>query len=1419
MQKSSTTFLRYAFALLFAASFFGYSSASAQRTEINDGTEFHFGIPHCKRPAGEGARGLAPIQLWISSKVKTRINVKAESVGMNQPYTVEKDIVKVIPLPNALEMTESEVVRNYGVSVTSEAPISVTVFVSYRVSGEAFKVIPVEALGKQYYTLNMYQDSTNEYKPGQILIVATADNTVVTYTPSVHTNRVTAGGTGTVQLKKGDVFLIESKIQKGYNQAKQTDLTGTFIKSNKPIAVYSGHTKGAFPRYNPTMLGTPANFMRNMLIDAMWPVEFLGKEYVSAPVKYNNRPYSASDPDQRGDLIRFVATVNNTQIYQMRSDGSGLRPIGFKLNKGQYYDIVEQEDAAYYKADHPVLVGQYGKAWRSSNVTLADKGDNGDTPLNPSRNGEGMLMTLTPMEQWGSFAVFRSIEEIDNFTLIVFRSDQADSIKFDGQPLRMAFNGLLKVEGTPYSYARKQISAGDHKFEGTSNRIKFAAYAYGNYDNTKDGFAYGYPTSVNYAIACDDSLAVKAEPICGDFTGKAKALPSNAECASLYNAYMIADQSFNYTFELTTALEPGLKELDFAAKVIDKTKDAKAVVKIIMRSGRDTTITLEYFAQQVIAEPGTIDFGTLAPNGKKCGDLTLKNIGKVDAIINDLRFKNNGSNYTVDKSLLPITIKPGETATVEVCATSVVGMSRQDSVIAVLECYEKGVALVRYSTSTAKIHISDAEFDKVLIGHDAMEEVTISNIGLSRVEVYSVDIPTTIPFKVKDNKLQEDLAKGPIILESPGDTYTFKVIYTPVLDKDGNPEVNSFTAQFNANTEDVKTTSLWSGEGIDVIPVGSDRSLGPNRVIDEYVRTKMNKTEWPGTVSFEAKWKNAVITIKDIKIIDDTRNGFRLDANEIQKIVAAKTQLNPTTNSYQKVDFFFAPLEEGLYTAKVVMIGETSDDYGNFEERNDTVLIDGIGIQPNYTAGDKDWGVVPMGSPTPGNVILNSTGTTEIKIFSINIEGPDAANFKLDPSFNNGQPITEATPLAIKEGEEFSLPLLFTATRVGNFNARIVYTSDKPNPQPVSLLKGRAESQDIATTPYDFPATYISQTNTSGVVECINKNTADAIEVTAVNFNGDADDARFAITGYRLKNAGTTFTTLPITIPGNDALQVLVNFTPDAVRNNYAAQVNYTTSLGEVSSAITGIGKDMTSKVFIARNYSTSVGGNTQVAFELQGAPDAIADGNITSFKATISYNPLLVQARGGKDNIKLQDMLNGWEVVSAENDVKNGILQVVVQTNDPSKALKGEGSLFEFTLDGYLDSEKETEMPCSMTEYNRPWVNIQNSPGLITVDPVCGGDIRMISLSSTQYQLMVPAPNPVSGPVAVIQYSIGLESHTRLTLVDAQGQVISTLVNEHQKPGMYQVGVDVSGLANGKYFYQIQSGPFVQTQHMMISK
>ena len=63
------------------------------------------------------------------------------------------------------------------------------------------------------------------------------------------------------------------------------------------------------------------------------------------------------------------------------------------------------------------------------------------------------------------------------------------------------------------------------------------------------------------------------------------------------------------------------------------------------------------------------------------------------------------------------------------------------------------------------------------------------------------------------------------------------------------------------------------------------------------------------------------------------------------------------------------------------------------------------------------------------------------------------------------------------------------------------------------------------------------------------------------------------------------------------------------------------------------------------------------------------------------------------------------------------------------------------------------------------------------------------------------------------------------LKIYDILGHEIATLVNEHEKPGTYEIEIDLAAthsnvpLPSGIYFYQLKVGSYVQTKKMILLK
>jgi hypothetical protein len=55
------------------------------------------------------------------------------------------------------------------------------------------------------------------------------------------------------------------------------------------------------------------------------------------------------------------------------------------------------------------------------------------------------------------------------------------------------------------------------------------------------------------------------------------------------------------------------------------------------------------------------------------------------------------------------------------------------------------------------------------------------------------------------------------------------------------------------------------------------------------------------------------------------------------------------------------------------------------------------------------------------------------------------------------------------------------------------------------------------------------------------------------------------------------------------------------------------------------------------------------------------------------------------------------------------------------------------------------------------------------------------------------------------------------LSVFNALGQQVGTLVNDTQEAGYHEVRFDGRSLATGVYFYRLQTGDFIQTRKMLL--
>jgi len=94
--------------------------------------------------------------------------------------------------------------------------------------------------------------------------------------------------------------------------------------------------------------------------------------------------------------------------------------------------------------------------------------------------------------------------------------------------------------------------------------------------------------------------------------------------------------------------------------------------------------------------------------------------------------------------------------------------------------------------------------------------------------------------------------------------------------------------------------------------------------------------------------------------------------------------------------------------------------------------------------------------------------------------------------------------------------------------------------------------------------------------------------------------------------------------------------------------------------------------------------------------------------------------------------------------------------------------------------------------------------------------DVEDEDLIPTDYVLYQNYPNPFN-PTTKIQYGIPNSGPVTLQVYNLLGEVVTTLVNEQQPAGNYEVSFDAANLSSGIYLYKIQAGDYSDVKKMIL--
>jgi hypothetical protein len=335
----------------------------------------------------------------------------------------------------------------------------------------AFTAYPTPMLGTNYCLMARAASTAYPDWYSQFAIVGTATNTTVWITPSgtakLYDNHTNAYS---IQLNQGDTYQINS------SEDGVSDVTGTWIASDKPIAVFAGVNEADVPDH-----GTAAE---NPLLQEQLPVEDWGTNVVAMSFagRTNGDSYRILTAESNTVTITGMIITNVIENYPPWTVMTNYETVTTNLAAGGFCDIIV-DGPAWFQSTKPIQVAQFG---------------NGDwfdyifpEPNREYPEGDPCEILLSPTGQWmNSYVIYASTNDgvtgdfDENYLNLIVPQSATNTTLVDR--LTVASTNFVAVGASGYYAAQLTMTNSGAHTVTSSQPIEVQVYGWGSSD------AYGY---------------------------------------------------------------------------------------------------------------------------------------------------------------------------------------------------------------------------------------------------------------------------------------------------------------------------------------------------------------------------------------------------------------------------------------------------------------------------------------------------------------------------------------------------------------------------------------------------------------------------------------------------------------------------------------------------------------------------------------------------------------------------------------------------------------------------------------------------------------------------------------------------------------------------------------------------------------
>jgi len=721
------------------------------------------------------------LQLFITSSYSAEVKVRVPG-QTEKLYRINPKQVFHLDLPIYVENRQSEVNQQVSVEIISDVPITVYAFNSQYTTSDAYAAIPVNYWGNEYVIISMPNDQyKTELGPydldssniiprlSEFMVMAAYDNTTIEFQPKA----ITRGGKQTFikyeqTLNKGDCYLVQSYPATRGN----ADLTGTIVRSNKPIGVLSGHVRTAIPQND-----WPSND-KDHLCEMLMPTNSWGKEFISVPFDTN--------PD--GDLFKLTAIFDNTFITYRNPYGEHTIVLDAPGVSASIWDAFEP---TAWRSNKPVQIGQFMRH-RFGN--------------DPDRTYDPCLVILPPVEQFVNRIIFQTVGNTpnnptqfnDHYIYIVCEQKAIPTLILDGINVKDS-NPMIQVQnvpGTQYNWERINLNEGVHEIYCLDG--KFSGILYGT------GFADSYGMTLGSSLNNpykNDSIppTVTINENCGRLRGRVTETIDSINSGISF-LYVDKDLTFNYEWQIEPYTDTS-SSVNFTAQPLDPTSDGQFVLLIYDKNNNKKEYRFFYYGLD-IEIPNNVDFGIVNINDSSCVTIPIINNSSDTVRIDSINIISDTRLSVKPYFSMPYFLVSGDTVFCDVCFKPDSNLtSLSANILVAFECERYKYIPIYGTTDSPNLQAKGYDFGKVRIGDTACADVYIVNNGNLPVRLDSlVSIQFSQVFRFDTTSI------FPIITDV-GDSLKINVCFTP------DSLIDYLTQQRGANGRSIPNSLTVTGSG------------------------------------------------------------------------------------------------------------------------------------------------------------------------------------------------------------------------------------------------------------------------------------------------------------------------------------------------------------------------------------------------------------------------------------------------------------------------------------------------------------------------------------------------------------------------------------------------------------------------------